>query len=240
MKRISQFLGGFVSLIILWWLMSYLLDNRSLPTPWLTFERMTELGFDMWRHTAASALRILTALSLALVFGVPLGILWGVSNYFNRLFGPLIYLLYPIPKVAFLPIFMIFWGLGNTSKIMLIFSVIIIQVIVSIRDAVQSIPHNYFELMANYKSNFKHQLRFLIIPAILPAIISSLRVSIGIGLASLFFAENYSTKYGLGYLILSAWSKMDYPQMLAGILLISLLGYLFFQLLDILEMKLKH
>ncbi len=75
----------------------------------------------------------------------------------------------------------------------------------------------------------------LFCPRSCPHFFASVRVSIGIALASLFFVENYNTTYGVGYLILSAWSKMDYPQMLSGILLIALMGYLFFASIDWLE-----
>jgi len=89
--------------------------------------------------------------------------------------------------------------------------------------------------MKNYTNQWHYVLRFVILPALMPALFASVRVSIGIALASLFFAENYNTTYGVGYLILSAWSKMDYPQMLSGILLIALMGYLLFASIDWLE-----
>ncbi|AMG51307.1 MULTISPECIES: ABC transporter permease [Enterococcus] len=235
MKPIKSFAWGFCSFVVVWWGVSWVTNNRSLPNPLETAERFWALREVLLIHTGASLLRVFAALSGALLVGVPLGILIGRSQRVDRLLGPLLYFLYPIPKVAFLPVFMIFFGLGNLSKILLIFAVIVIQVIVSIRDAVTKIPPAYFQVMKNYTNQWHHVLRFVILPALMPALFASVRVSIGIALASLFFAENYNTTYGVGYLILSAWSKMDYPQMLSGILLIALMGYLLFASIDWLE-----
>lgn len=234
-KKGYSFLLGLLSFILLWWVLSILTANRSLPNPFRTFQRMWELRDVIFLHTGASILRVLVSLFLAMIVGVPLGILLGRSQKINRLLGPLLYFLYPLPKVAFLPIFMLFFGLGNLSKILLIFAVISIQVIVSIRDSVKEISEEYFQVMRNYTTKTSDVLLFLIGPAILPSLLASLRVSVGIALASLFFAENYNTTYGLGYLVLSAWSKMDYEQMLAGITMIALVGFLFFSVLDGLE-----
>lgn len=234
-KKGYSFLLGLLSFILLWWVLSILTANRSLSNPFRTFQRMWELRDVIFLHTGASILRVLVSLFLAMIVGVPLGILLGRSQKINRLLGPLLYFLYPLPKVAFLPIFMLFFGLGNLSKILLIFAVISIQVIVSIRDSVKEISEEYFQVMRNYTTKTSDVLLFLIGPAILPSLLASLRVSVGIALASLFFAENYNTTYGLGYLVLSAWSKMDYEQMLAGITMIALVGFLFFSVLDGLE-----
>ncbi|MFL2065011.1 ABC transporter permease [Marinilactibacillus psychrotolerans] len=164
-----------------------------------------------------------------------MGILLSMFPKSDRLLSPLLYFLYPLPKVAFLPIFMLFWGLGNFSKILLLFSIIVLQVIILVRDGAKTIPENYQRIMTNFQASIWQQIRYLILPAIFPNILASLRVSIGIALASLFFAENYATDYGLGYLILSAWTKMDYPEMFAGIFCIALLGFILFRVIDSLE-----
>lgn len=237
MKKVVSFFASLGSFLIFWELVSLFTQNRSLPTPLETFVRLKELGPEILLHTGASFLRIFIALGIALLVGVPLGILFGRVKLVQKIFGPLVYFLYPLPKVAFLPVFMLFFGLGNTSKIILIFSVISFQVIVSIRDGVAQIPESYFQVLENYPTTWWHRLRFLIFPAIVPYLFSSIRVSVGISLASLFFAENYNTKYGLGYLILSAWGKMDYTQMLGGIFMIALGGFVLFRGLDDLEKK---
>lgn len=230
-----SFILGVLSYLGIWTLLFILSNNHAIPSPITTLEKMWEIKYLLGLHTLASSLRIVTALLLATIFAVPLGIFLSMFPKFDRLLSPLLYFLYPLPKVAFLPVLMLFFGLGNFSKILLLFSIIILQVIILVRDGANRIPDNYQRIMSNFQSNTWQNIRYLILPAIFPNILASLRVSIGIALASLFFAENYATTYGLGYLILSAWMKMDYPEMFAGIFCIALLGFLFFQAIDALE-----
>ena len=236
-KPFVSFVTGFVSFIALWTLFYLTIQNHSIPSPLATFQKAWMIRQVVLLHAGASFLRIVIALGISLLVGIPLGILLSRVKKINDFLGPLIYFLYPLPKVAFLPVFMIFFGLGNSSKILLIFAIISIQVIVSIRDGVNSIPKNYYHLMENYGSTDWQTVRYLILPAIQKNLCASLRVSVGISLASLFFAENYNTTYGLGYLILSAWAKMDYPEMFVGILLIGILGFVLFSGIDYLEKR---
>lgn len=240
MKRVqsnffrSLFLG-ILSYLAVWILLYILSNNHAIPSPIVTGIKMWDIKELLGLHIIASSLRIFIALLLAVLVGLPIGILLSMFPKSDRLLSPLLYFLYPLPKVAFLPVFMLFWGLGNFSKILLLFSIIVLQVIILVRDGAKTIPENYQRIMTNFQASIWQQIRYLILPAIFPNILASLRVSIGIALASLFFAENYATDYGLGYLILSAWTKMDYPEMFAGIFCIALLGFILFRVIDSLE-----
>lgn len=240
MKRVqsnffrSLFLG-ILSYLAVWILLYVLSNNHAIPSPIVTGIKMWDIKELLGLHIIASSLRIFIALLLAVLVALPIGILLSMFPKSDRLLSPLLYFLYPLPKVAFLPIFMLFWGLGNFSKILLLFSIIVLQVIILVRDGAKTIPENYQRIMTNFQASIWQQIRYLILPAIFPNILASLRVSIGIALASLFFAENYATDYGLGYLILSAWTKMDYPEMFAGIFCIALLGFILFRVIDSLE-----
>ena len=81
------------------------------------------------------------------------------------------------------------------------------------------------------------QFKHLVFPAMLPKLFSALRVSLGVAIATLFFAENYATTYGIGYLVMNAWSMVDYPKMFAGIIALSLMGFVLFKLIDLIELK---
>lgn len=231
-KFCRAFLLGVVSYLICWGFLAFFLQNRAIPSVGSSLQTFWELKEQLALHTLASLGRISVAISLSLLLGVPLGIFLGIFPKLNRLLSPLLYFLYPLPKVAFLPVFMILWGLGNFSKILLLLTIIVLQMIVLVRDGVQQIPANYQKNMTNFHANTIQRIYYLILPAIVPNLLASLRVSLGIALASLFFAENYATHYGLGYLILSAWTKMDYPEMFAGIFAIALLGFFLFTLVD--------
>lgn len=230
-----RLLTGFISFLILWEILYLLLNTHTIPAPLDTIRYMLTVPDKLLLHSSASLLRILTAISISLMVGVPAGVLIGVNKACNRILSPLLYFIYPIPKVAFLPVFMLLFGLGNTSKIILIIWIIIFQIVLSIRDGVGQISPIYFKVMDSFCVTVGQKYRYLILPAILPQIFSGLRISIGISLASLFFAENYATNYGIGYYILSAWTKMNYVEMFGGILALGFLGIIMFWLLDSLE-----
>jgi NitT/TauT family transport system permease protein len=230
-----RLLTGFLSFLLLWELLYLLLNTHTIPAPLETIQYMVSVPNKLIIHCMASFLRVLTAISISLIIGVPAGVLIGVNKTCNRILSPLLYFIYPIPKVAFLPVFMLLFGLGNTSKIILIIWIIIFQIILSIRDGVEQISPLYFRLMDSFCVTARQRYQYLILPAILPQIFSGLRISIGISLASLFFAENYATVYGIGYYILSAWTKMNYVEMFGGILSLGFLGIIMFLILDRLE-----
>lgn len=227
---------GFISFLIIWELLYLFLNTHTVPSPIETVIYMINVPEKLIRHCMASLLRVVTAISISLLFGIPMGILLGVNKTIKRIFSPLLYFIYPIPKVAFLPVFMLLFGLGNTSKIILVIWIIIFQIMLSIRDGVEQITPFYFKVMDSFCVTTRQRYQFLIIPAILPQIFSGLRVSIGISLASLFFAENYATTYGIGYYILSAWTKMNYVEMFSGILSLGFVGILMFWVIDKLEL----
>lgn len=228
---------GFVSFLLLWECFHLLLNTHTVPAPAetlvVTFRHINILT----KHALASIVRVVIAIGISLVIGCPIGIMMGMNKTLHQLFSPLLYFIYPIPKVAFLPVFMLMFGLGNTSKVMLMIWIIIFQIILSIRDGVIQIDPNYFKVMDSYNATWLHKYKYLIIPGILPNLFTGLRISIGIALATLFFAENYATTYGIGYYVLSAWTKMNYVEMFSGILVLGFVGIVLFKVLDTIEIK---
>ncbi len=239
MRSIKKFaksqLIGFISFLILWEICHLLLNTHTVPSPMETIAYMLTVPRILLLHCGASMLRVLAAIGISLLIGVPAGILLGINETCKKLLSPFLYFIYPMPKIAFLPIFMLLFGLGDTSKIILMIWIIIFQMILSVRDGVEQISPLHVKVMNSFCATASQKYRFLILPAILPQIFSGLRISIGITLASLFFAENYAVTYGIGYYILSAWSKMNYVEMFGGILTIGFIGILLFNLLDWLE-----
>ena len=236
LKRLfNSQLMGFICFLIVWQALHLLLKTHTVPSPLETIARFLSIPLVLLKHAGASILRVAAAVGISLVLGIPAGILLGVNKTAKRIFSPLLYFLYPIPKIAFLPVFMLLFGLGNTSKILLIIFIIVFQIMLSVRDGVVQIEPVYFQVMNSFCAPARQRYRFLIVPAVLPQLFSGLRISIGISLASLFFAENYATQFGIGYFILSAWTKMDYVEMFSGILALGFIGILLFYLLDRLE-----
>lgn len=235
----SKTLYGGIILISFWYIAHIIINSSTVPGPFETFTAFIRLiGEDMLIHIGASMLRIFAAVAISIIIGVPLGLWIGFSLKADAILSPILYLLYPIPKVAFLPVFFLLFGLGNTSKIILIITIIILQIIIATRDGIKEIP---MELIYSVKSlglktfgMYKH----LILPAALSKIISSLRISVGISISVLFFTENYGTFYGIGYFIMYQWSILRYAELFAGIIGFSLMGFFMFRVIDLVEKKL--
>ncbi|EUJ31279.1 aliphatic sulfonate ABC transporter [Listeria floridensis FSL S10-1187] len=234
-KQILSAATGLVGLFLIWEASHLILQSPVVPAPHQTLLEFFISLPELLPHTLSSLYRILVAILVSLLIGIPLGIWIGESKWANRLLSPLLYFLYPIPKVAFLPVFLILYGLGDLSKIILIIWIIVFQIILSTRDGIAQIDPKLYLALESLEAKPFDKWRHLLFPAILPQILSGLRVCIGIALATLFFAENYATTYGLGYYIMNAWSVIDYPDMFCGILMLSLLGFLLFQAIDWLE-----
>lgn len=227
---------GFIIIILLWSAASYLLRLSFLPSPIDVVINTCNIFIDrILIHTAYSIYRILAGTAISIILGTVIGYIMGFNKVADKLLSPVLYLTYPIPKLALLPIIMLFFGLGDVSKIVVIVLIVIFQVIVASRDAVKNIPpetfHSLYSLGASNIDIFKK----VIIPASLPGLFSSLRVSFGTAFSVLFFAETFGAQYGLGYFIMDSWMRVNYLDMYSGILVLSLCGFILFLLADKLE-----
>lgn len=233
---------GFLLVLILWLMLHYLVNPRIIPNPFMTVITMLKYMAtgELLMHSFFSLYRLIVAVALALVLGVLLGVMMGMSEGVERLMAPFVYVLFPVPKAALLPIIFVFFGLGDMSKIILIYLILFFQITIAVYDATKGISKDVF-LSARTLSLSNRQLyRHIIFPAILPNVLSALRVSVGIGIAVLFFAETYATSKGLGYFIMYHWSILNYEAMYSGILLLGCLGYVIFRGIDMLKARLVH
>jgi NitT/TauT family transport system permease protein len=236
-ERRWNLLAGPAGILLIWTLLHTLLGGRLIPSPWATAAVLAQLaaGPELWLHIGASLYRIIAGIALALLAGIPLGLAAGLRRSADRLLSPLLYLLYPLPKIAFLPVFMLLFGLGDLSKIILIWTIIVFQLVIAARDGVKEIPESLFRAMQTLGVKRRQFYRDLIIPSILPKLISALRVSLGISISVLFFGENFSTTWGIGYFVMNSWIMVNYTQMFAGITAIGLMGIALFRFLDFSE-----
>jgi NitT/TauT family transport system permease protein len=237
--KVNKRLYGSLIVILLWYLLHFAVNSEIVPSPQATLLSLIRLlQKDLLLHTGASLLRLLAALFASIIIGIPLGLLIGMSKKADEIISPAAYILYPIPKIAFLPVLMLMFGLGNTSKIILIITIIVFPILLGARDGVKEIDIQLFYSMKSLGLNKTQIYRNLVVPAVLPKLISSIRVSIGISISVLFFAENFATSYGLGYFIMNACAIIKYEDMFAGILTLSLMGLVIFKLIDYIEKKL--
>lgn len=233
-KSFRLLFGGIVSFNVIWWLFAVTLNNKALPNPIDVYSIIPRtLSQGMFDHSMASLRRILIGVFIALVLGIAGGLLTGLSKKANKLLNPLLYLSYPIPKLALLPVAMIIFGIGETTKIVMIVLIIVFQLIISIRDAIRNIDKENYYVLSSLGASKMQQIWHVVLPGILPETLSALRVTVGIATSVLFVTETFGTDKGLGFFIVDAWMRIDYLTMYAGIVMLSIIGSLLFIILDV-------
>lgn len=240
MKR-RDLLFAVLALLLIWQLAAWLVDRPILPSPWVVIEAFFAelLSGRLTGHFLASLWRVLASTFLAILVAAPAGLILGQSQRLNTLFAPLIYLLYPIPKVVFVPVVLLFFGIGNLPKIVLIFMILFFQILVLVRDQAAGIRPELIQSVRSLGAGRRALFRYVYLPASLPAILTALRQSVGTAVAVLYVAELFATQLGLGYYIyLNGSTLFNYPAMYAGILALSLMGLGLYFAVDGLERRL--
>ena len=241
MSRISfrMFALGICLCLALWAGMAYLLQMPVIPSPAQVLLRLAAKFPDTIAvHAGYSLMRIVLGLFAAVAVGYPIGVLMGYFPRVNRLLAPLLYLTYPVPKIALLPVVMLLFGVGEWSKLILVFLIIVFQVVVAVRDAVAAIPSETYAPLRVLGASFAQIVRHIIVPASLPKFITAVRVAMATAISVLFFTETFGTQYGIGYYIMDAWLRVNYLDMYAGIVVLSAMGLMLFILLDWTERRL--
>jgi len=230
-----------IALFAVWWGLAALLALPIVPSPLLVLRTLADIFREYIAiHGAYSLWRIAAGLFLAVGIGLPLGVIMGYFPKADRLLSPLVYLTYPIPKIALLPILMLLCGVGEMAKILMIFLIIVFQVIIAVRDGIRSIPRETYYPLYSLGASFYRVFCEILWPASLPKFITAVRVAMATAISVLFFTETFGTQYGMGYFIMDAWLRVNYLEMYAGIVVLSLIGLLLFGLIDCLEKYFCH
>ena len=241
MKKMRSFGVGFLLFHLFWMAISLLLHTRVLPSPIAVYARFDVLlRGGIFRHVAASLLRVFAGLCLSLLAGLPLGLLMARPGAIGRMLTPFAYFAYPVPKTALLPVSMLLLGLGEGSKLLILSLTTVFQIMVAARDAVLAVSPSCYHVAHAANLSPAKILWHITLPACLPALFTALRVGAGTSLAILLIVEAYGTRAGLGYLILDAWSRLQYLQMYGAVALLAVLGALLFLALDLLEQAVTH
>lgn len=228
-----------LGLLLAWQILAMIVNLPVLPAPLRVFSVFVqELQDGLASHFLFSLWRVFAGMALSVLLAAPAGLAIGGSKTLNRLFSPLIYLLYPIPKVVFVPIVILFLGIGDTAKIAIMFLILFFQIVVLVRDQAAGLAPQLIQSLHSLGAGRRALFRFVYLPASLPAILTALRQSIGTAVAVLYITELSATKYGLGYYIYYNGSTLlDYPAMYAGVMAMSLLGLGMYFTVDWLERK---
>ena len=219
---------AYAAVVLLWEALvtAKIWDPAVFPGPrqvaWSTWELLTS-GL-LLEHSVASLFRVTAGYYLAVMVGVPLGILLGSWKLGRRMFNSLIQFLRPISPLAWIPLAMLWFGIGEKPAVFLIFLAAVFPILVPVMDSVSQINQTYFRVASNFGLSRTEIIVDVVFPAILPRIMPALRISLGVAWMVVVAAEMIAVKSGLGYLILDSRNALRMDYVIAAMLTIGLIG----------------
>ena len=241
MEKLRKLLPSLTVMALLigaWWLVVVETQSVIFPTPWQVVTGTGELMQDgvLWEHIGASLFRVGSGFLLAVAFAVPLGLWMGwVRGAFTTL-NPIFQMLRPISPIAWIPIAILWFGVGNASPIFLIFISSVFPMVVQTTSGVHTIERRYLRAAANFGVSRATVFRRVVIPAALPQIIVGMRIGLGVAWLVVVAAEMIALRSGLGYLIIDSRNAGNrYDLVIAAMIIIGLIGLLLDGLMRLLE-----
>ena len=214
-------------LLAAWWVIVVRTESVIFPTPWQVVAGTVDLIRDgtLWLHIGASLYRVAAGFLLAVAFAVPLGLWMGwVKGAFITL-NPLFQILRPISPIAWIPIAILWFGVGNASPIFLIFISSVFPMIVQTTAGVHTIERRYLRAAENFGVSRYTLFRQVVIPAVLPQILVGMRIGVGVAWLVVVAAEMIALRTGLGYLIMDSRNAGNrYDLVIASMIIIGLIG----------------
>lgn len=238
LKRTLPALAIIALLLAAWWIAVIQTQSVIFPTPWQVVTGTIELINDgtLWIHIGASLMRVGIGFGLAVLVAVPLGLWLGwVRGAYDTL-NPLFQILRPISPIAWIPIAILWFGVGNESPIFLIFISSVFPMVVQTTAGVHTIERRYLRAAENFGVSRYTLFRQVVIPATLPQIIVGMRIGLGVAWLVVVAAEMIALRSGLGYLIIDSRNAGNrYDLVIAGMIIIGLIGLLLDGLMRLLE-----
>jgi NitT/TauT family transport system permease protein len=215
------------AVVAVWWIAVALTHSVIFPTPWQVVTGTLELARDgtLWEHIGASLFRVGAGFGIAVLFAIPLGLWMGwVRGAFITL-NPLFQILRPISPIAWIPIAILWFGVGNASPIYLIFIASVFPMIVQTTVGVHTIEKRYLRAAENFGVSRQKLFLRVVFPATLPQIITGMRIGLGVAWLVVVAAEMIALRSGLGYMIIDSRNAGNrYDLVIAGMIIIGLIG----------------
>ncbi|WP_263261427.1 taurine ABC transporter permease TauC [Pseudomonas sp. RIT-PI-S] len=230
-RAISVLTGA--SLLLAWWAATYfeLIDPLFLPAPAAVAQKgwlLATTGYmdsTLWQHLGASLQRIGIALGLAIVTAIPLGIAIGRNRIARGILDPLIEFYRPIPPLAYLPLIVIWCGIGEFSKVLLIYLAIFAPIAIATATGVRTVDPARLRAAQCLGATRAQLVRHVILPSALPDILTGVRIGLGVGWSTLVAAELIAATSGLGFMVQSAAQFLVTDVVILGILIIAVVAF---------------
>lgn len=234
--------AGILALMALWQVVCSTgwVSELFLPSPVAILQTGWEmlLSGEIGQNLKASLLRIGWGFAVGSLVGILIGLLTGFSRLLEAVGNPLIYSLYPVPKIALLPLIILWLGIGEVSKVSIISLGVFFPVVINTYSGVRNVDPLLLKVAVSYRTSRLNMIRKVILPAALPVIFAGLKLAAGTSLLLLVAAEMIAAKEGIGAMVLHYGDLMLTTKLMVGVLVLSLLGLIFNRMLDWLERRL--
>jgi NitT/TauT family transport system permease protein len=230
MNRLKETLPAVAVIVVLlaiWWIAVSATRSVIFPTPLGVVTGTFELLKDgtLWRHIGASLMRVGAGFLLAVCVAVPLGLWMGWVNGAYRTLNPIFQILRPISPIAWIPIAILWFGVGNASPIYLIFISSVFPMVVQTTVGVHTIEKRYLRAAENFGVSRHTLFTQVVIPAVLPQVLTGMRIGLGVAWLVVVAAEMIALHSGLGYMIMDSRNAGNrYDLVIAGMIIIGLIG----------------
>ncbi|WP_375002753.1 ABC transporter permease [Aeromicrobium sp. CTD01-1L150] len=218
-----------VALLLIWEVLGRLgvIDTRFFPVPSAIVEQMFALSEsgELWSNVWASTRRLFIGFWLGLVPALILGVVMGLYRPIRAALQPLVSGTYPIPKSALLPLILLIFGLGETSKVVMVAIGVFYPVVINTVAGVMNVAPMYYDVAKNFGASRWHVFKTVAIPGAMPNIMTGIELGAGLGLILIAIAEMVGADSGLGYMIWNAWQLYSVETMYVGLLVIAVIGY---------------
>lgn len=240
--------GAIAVLLVLWFVVSHSswVKPGYLPTPellWNTFVDLLRDGYQgqpLWQHVRISLMRTLSGFVAGVVVGVPVGLLSGYSRRAGAMIAPVMAFIRPIPPIAFIPMTVLYFGLGEVGKVVLIFFVSFNYVQANAQAGAANFPIAYRRASETLGLTRWQTFRRIVLPGALPQIFTGLKVALALSWAVVVAAELVGAQSGLGFMISDAALMFRIPVVFIGIALIGAIGLAMNLALEALERRVVH
>src|SRR5690625_2078577 len=241
--KVKNFTIGIVLLVLVWQLVAMFgnYEEALFPRPATVFIALLQLFLDgtLFIHMTEGMFRFIFGYVSAAISGILLGLLLGRSKYMWHIIDPVVQILRPISPVAWSPFIVLAFGIGDMPAIVIIFIAAFFPILLTTVKGVRSVEDHFLKLAANLQFSTLQTYQKVIFPAALPSIISGLHLALATAWVFLVAGEMVGSQSGLGYLIVDSRNTLNMANVLAGIVIIGLLGFMLDRLLTFIEMSCK-
>jgi NitT/TauT family transport system permease protein len=194
----------------------------------------------IWEHIEVSAHEFAVGYGLAVVIGVPLGILMGWYSRVDAVLEPFVAALYATPRIALLPLILIWLGIGIASKIAIVFLGAVFPILVNTVTGVRTVEADFIKVARSFGCSDRQMFLTVVLPSSVPMLLAGLRLGLGHALVGIVVGEMYGATKGLGFLIATAGARFQTDQVMVGIILIAGAGVTLTELLRLIERRFER